>query len=175
MQMDRPLTQTSKTTSVAKRSQFGARIRLALREKLEDSARENGRSISEEAEHRLEQSYVVERALALPDALRMAAAFAIAGQHAAEFAGHPEWVSSGEWRRDAACYETAALAVIRELWRQHPTRRSVKHSWREWFARAFGYVAGIYASADATRDDLTLFASIPDFEAGRRDREEIAQ
>ena len=155
----------------AKRSQFGARIRFTLRDKLEAAARENGRSVSEEAEARLETSFILERALTGPDALRMAAAFAIAGQHAAQYEGHPEWIRTGEWRTDPACYETAILAVTKMLWREHPNRGK-QWSWREWCGRLVSYLGGF---TGATREDIERVpVSEGDRDAGRRDREEVA-
>jgi hypothetical protein len=158
----------------AKRSQFGARIRLALREKLEAAAQENGRSVSEEAEARLEASFILEGALMGPDPLRMAAVFVIAGQRAAEYENHPEWIATGEWRADPACYETAIFAVTKMLWQQHPNRSKVEQwSWREWCGRLTSYLGGF---SGATRENIERVpVSNGDRDAGRHDREELAR
>src|SRR5215831_18447496 len=135
------------------------RIKEELRAKLERDAEERGYTLNAAIVNRLERSFLVETNLGGPEALRMAAAFTLAGQHAAAYEGHPEWAASGQWRQDPACYESAILAVIKELWRQHPSPNA-GWAWREWVSRLFGYIAGLYAPRDdVTREKLTLFAS----------------
>jgi len=166
--MERRRGRPLKPDTVAKRTQFAARIRVALREKLQAAATANGRTVSEEAEFRLEESFLREGMLVVPEALRLTATFVISGQHAGGYEG----IAAGEWPADGRCYETAALAVLRMLWAHHPKREGVKWAWREWFIRAFDYVAGFYAPDDATRNDLTITAPrAGDFQAGRYDRE----
>jgi hypothetical protein len=124
---------------------------------------------------RLERSFLIEEMLRGPEAARVAGIFAIAGMHAAEQRGHPEW-KDGRWTQDPECYETAALAVFKDLWRWHPVRERTGHAWLEWLGRARSYVTGLYDPA-ANRDrmmkgDLIPPVSFPDLEAGRTDREE---
>ena len=153
------------------------RMKEQLRAKLERDAEERGCTLNAAIVDRLERSFLVETSLAGPEALRMAAAFVLSGEHAAAYEGHPEWAASGQWRQDPACYETAILAVIKELWRQHPSpegdRSFPEWSFREWVSRLFGYLAGLRVPRNVTltRADLTVSASPGDFEAGRRDAE----
>jgi hypothetical protein len=158
-----------RTPGEAKRSQFNTRVRPSLKAALDAAAQTNRRSVSEEVEARLEQSLLLETILGGRDALFMAATFALAGQHAAEHEGHPEW-GLREWREDPACYETAILAVAEQLWRQHPKQSEIAWSWREWISRLFGHLAGRYAP-DSTTEDRTVNASVPDFETAKRARE----
>jgi hypothetical protein len=125
--------------------------------------------LSEEIEGRLEQSFTLETVLGGRDALVMAATFVLAGERAAKHEGHPEW-GPAQWREDPVCYETAILAVARALWDRHPDQAGIKWSWREWIARLFGHLAGRYAPT-STIDDLTVIASVVDFETARRARE----
>jgi len=145
------------------------RLREELHEKLQRDAEGKGTTLNAALTERLERSFLIEETLGGgADALRIAVIFGLAGQQAAHFEGHPEWSGSGEWQRDPVCYETAALAVVRELWRFHPSRTG--WAWREWFSRAWSFVAGVLAPS-ATRtelEELRPFVEIQDFEAGRR-------
>jgi hypothetical protein len=158
-----------RTPGEAKRAQFNARLRPSLKAALEAAAWVNRRSLSEEIEGRLEQSFTLETVLGGRDALVMSATFVLAGQRAAEHEGHPEW-GPAQWREDPVCYETAILAVARALWDRHPDQAGIKWSWREWISRLFGHLAGRYAP-NATIDDRTVTASVADFETARRARE----
>jgi hypothetical protein len=161
--------------TVAARPQFNARVRPALREALETAARQNHRSVSEEAETRLEQSFLLEMVLQGHYPLVMAAAFEIAGRHAAAFEGHPEWIVTKEWQQDAVCYETALFEAVKAMWREHPTGTDVRESPREWCARLHSYLRGVF-TPDATREELErLPVSDGDFIAGQRDREGMVQ
>lgn len=159
-----------KTPGEAKRSQFNTRVRPSLKAALDVAAKTNRRSVSEEVEARLEQSLLLETILGGRDALFMAATFTLAGQRAAEHEGHPEW-DPVEWREDPVCYQTAILAVVKELWRRHPRQSEIAWSWREWISRLSGHLAGRYAP-DSTIEERTVPASVPDFETAKRAREE---
>jgi hypothetical protein len=158
-----------KTPGEAKRAQFNARLRPSLKAALDGAARANRRSVSEEVEARLEQSFTLETVLGGRDALIMAATFVLAGQRAAEHEGHPDW-GPAQWREDPTCYQTAILAVAKTLWLQHPDQGGIGWSWREWISRLFGHLAGLYAP-NSTIKDRTLVASVVDFETARRARE----
>ena len=161
--MERRQKKSRKPEMAAKRSQFATRIRAALREQLEAAAQENGRSLSEEAEMRLEMYSFLEK-LVGPQALRAMAAFMTGGQQAAVVQGHPEWLENDEWQRNESCFETAVYRATQTLWQFHPTKTS--QTWRESQARMDRYLSGLFG---VTGEGLTLSS---DYEAGQRDREE---
>lgn len=159
-----------KAPGVAKRAQFNARLRPAIREKLEAAARENQRSVSEEAETRLEQSFVFETALQGPYPLMMAVAFEIAGQHAAMFEKRPEWIPTKEWQKDAACFEAALFETVKAMWREHPEPGNHAALW--WCGRLRSYLGGLFMPG-VTRETLNDSpVSVADLQAGERDRAE---
>jgi hypothetical protein len=149
------------------------RMRQALWAKLKDEAEEKKVTLNAAICDRLERSFLVEEVLRGPEAARVAAVFVVSGMHAAQFRGQ-EW-RDGRWVQDPECYETAALALVKDLWRWHPTRERTGHAWLEWLGRACSYVTGLYdpqANHERmTTGDLVPPVSFPDLEAGRADRE----
>jgi Arc-like DNA binding domain len=167
--MDRRRSPQRKSDLVAKRPQFNARVRPALREQIERAAQKNKRSISEEAESRIERSFLLDQVLGGKYPLMMAAAFTLAGQHAGAFRG----LAGDAWQSDPECFETAALALVKELWRQHPGK--VKWSWRDWCGRLAGFLGGSYAPLSASWDDMTVKPDMHEVMAARLEREGVAQ
>ncbi|RWN28897.1 TraY domain-containing protein [Mesorhizobium sp.] len=102
----------------------GERIPLSLRvtaerkRELEAAATLSGRSLSQEAEYRLERSFADEGLFNSFDirawAVLYAHKFQSAGTEAATEKGHPEWTDK-QWMADAECLERAAFAVMRPL------------------------------------------------------------
>jgi hypothetical protein len=147
-----------KTPGEAKRAQFNTRVRPSLKSALDVAAQANRRSVSEEVEARLEQSFSLETILGSQEALLPAAAFALAGQHVAEASGHPV----AEWRNDRHCYEEAMLALLEVLWRQHPAPSDIPwQARRYWLERAIGRLAAPYRQS-LNEKDLTLRPSAVD-------------
>jgi hypothetical protein len=138
-----------------KRYAVGIRTTKKLKDLLQRAADSSGRSVAQEIETRLEQSFSLETLLGSPEAVLPAAAFALAGQQAAEVSGHP----AAEWRNDRHCYETAMVALVEVLWRQHPDRgwRAIRY----WLQRVIGRLAAPYR-AQLNEEDLTLKASAVD-------------
>jgi Arc-like DNA binding dprotein len=148
-----------KTPGEAKRAQFNTRVRPSLKSALDVAAQANRRSVSEEVEARLEQSFSLETILGSQEALLPAAAFALAGQHAAEATGQPV----ADWRNDRHCYEEAMLALLEVLWRQHPGPGDIPwRARRYWLQRAIGRLAAPYRET-LNEEDLTLRPSEIDF------------
>jgi hypothetical protein len=152
------------------------RMRQALWGRLKCEAEEQKTTLNAAICDRLERSFLVEGMLRGPEAARIAAVFTVAGMHAAEFHGHPEW-RDGRWVQDPECYESAMLALFKDLWRWHPTRERTGHAWLDWLGRARSYVTGLYdpqANHERmTTGDLVPPVSFPDLEAGRADREAL--
>jgi hypothetical protein len=147
-----------RTPGEAKTAQFNTRARPSLKAKLDAAAQANQRSVSEEVEVRLEQSFSLETLLGRREALFPAVAFALAGQHAAEISGHPV----AEWQRDQHCYEEAMLALVEVLWRQHPDPDDTP--WparRHWLQRVVGRLAAPFRKM-LDKKDLTITPSAVD-------------
>lgn len=100
------------------RASLGLRVTAKLKRDLDEAARASGRSQSQEAELRLERSFLEEQALGggemLAVARMMAANFAFAGRQAATAKGHKDWTAK-EWLADHNCYRSAFLAVATNL------------------------------------------------------------
>ena len=167
-QMDRRQGRPKKPDPVAKRPQFNARVRPAVRDQLERAAQENRRSISEEAESRIERSFLLDQVLGGRYPLLVAAALTLAGQQAAAFKGLP----IEAWQTEPECFETALLAAVKTLWAQHPGK--VEWSWKEWCSRLAGHLGGSRAPIDASRDDMTVKPDMHEVMAARRERTEAA-
>jgi len=165
----RPKTQSP----VRERPQLATRVRPELVAYLEKSAHENQHSVGAEVEARLERSFLIEQAFRSHYPTLMAIAFMWGGQQTAIFEKHPEWVPTGEWQTDPACYTTAVFEAVKELWHQHPNLDGVRWEWQEWCGRLASYLGGWCNPGEVGRADLiNIPASVPDFEAGRRDREQ---
>jgi hypothetical protein len=141
-----------------KRHALGIRTTKKLKDLLQLAADSSGRSVAQEIEFRLEQSFSLETILDGQEALLPAAAFALAGQKAAEISGVPV----AEWRNDGHCYEQAMLALLEVLWRQHPNPGDIPwRARRYWLQRAVGRLAAPYRDS-LNEEDLTLRPSAVD-------------
>ena len=107
-----------------KRAFFTTRIRESLKARLEADAAEQGRSLSEEIELRLEDSY---RGLewrfggkrSLDWAVMLFSNLDFAGGMEATQQGHPEWTMD-EWLKDRRCFEVALQTLVVTVWAHHP-------------------------------------------------------
>src|SRR5690348_10663313 len=93
----------------AKRAFFQTRIRETLKQRLEEAAKREGRSLSEEIELRLEDSFGrVDSAfggpLGLHTAIMLYANYRYAGDVEARRLGHPNWTIA-EWILNQDCCE----------------------------------------------------------------------
>lgn len=107
-----------------KRAPFQTRIRESLRDRLEAAADANGRSLSEEIEQRLEDSFDrLDKPFGGPAGLRVAimlsASYLFTGGQLATANGHPDWTPD-EWMADPGCFESALAALVRSVWTHHP-------------------------------------------------------
>jgi hypothetical protein len=108
-----------------KRAPFQTRMRGSLRQRLEESATANGRSLSEEIEIRLEASYdsPIESLFGGRAGFTMAnwlyASFKFAGDQLARIHDHPEWTPD-QWLFDRGCFEGALMALVEAVWVRHP-------------------------------------------------------
>jgi hypothetical protein len=130
-----------KTTGEPRTAQFNIRARPSFRAKLAEAAQTSGRSLSEEAEARIEQSFAFDQLFgdttAVDFMLMLGGTFALSGRRAAELDGHPEW-STTAWRRDPWCFESAAFSVMDALWQRHPAPGKYWGSFRDnWMRRLF--------------------------------------
>jgi hypothetical protein len=97
---------------------LGLRVTPQMKVRLDKAAEQSGRSQSQEAEFRLQQSFSNEDAVTAalggpelrPIATIMAATFAHSGQNHA-----PRDWAAADWIRDQACYREAALATMEAL------------------------------------------------------------
>ncbi len=112
--MGRPL----KEPEPGKRVSLGLKVTADIKRRIDGAAREKGRTQSQEAEFRLQQSFSEEDALLGPELrnvqLTMIAAFFSAGSQAAAGKGHPEWKPS-DWLKDEDCYIAAMFEVLTSL------------------------------------------------------------
>ncbi len=96
------------------RVRLGLRVTPAAKRMLDEAAQRAGRSQSQEAELRLERTFLEEDQFGGPDMLNMAwlltGAFRRGGQAGARARGHPEW-APGTWMEDPTCYLAAVSAV----------------------------------------------------------------
>jgi len=147
-----------RTPGEAKTAQFNTRARPSLKAKLDAAAHANQRSVSEEVEVRLQESFSLETLLGSREALFPAVAFVLSGQHAAEISGHPV----AEWRSDRHCYEEAMLALVEVLWRQHPDPGDIPwRARRYWLQRVVGRLAAPFRKM-LDEKDLTITPSAAD-------------
>jgi hypothetical protein len=123
------------------------RMKEELRARLERDAEARGTTLNAALVDRLDKSFAYEDVFGTRDVsditMLMAAVFSLAGRHAAETDGHPEW-GPAQWRRDPHCYEQAALAVAEALWRQHPDSAGRWGLFRYWLSRLYGRVGAFY-------------------------------
>jgi hypothetical protein len=104
------------TTGTAEKRRYAlnTHTKPQLRRQLEEVARTNGRSLTSEVEHRLEQSVTHDDAFGGPELRRvayaMAAAFSLAGLHSAG----PD-VPPKDWLRDPSACIAAISAVVDTL------------------------------------------------------------
>ena len=115
-----------------KRASFQTRMREPLRMRLEIAAEENGRSLSEEIEQRLEDSFrglpVLKAAFGgefgWQLALMLFTSFRPPGVRTIQL--NPEFQSL-DWLEDPAKFEDALRSLIRKTWEQHPKSPSLDH------------------------------------------------
>lgn len=110
-----------------KRRNLTIRLRDKLRSDLESRARLNQRSLSEEAEARLERSFadadaatkaaeaVIEQALGGPSVRPIATGMTAAFIHEGSTAAGQRLPDPKDWVRDQECYRSALLAVVKQL------------------------------------------------------------
>ena len=107
-----------------KRSYFQTRIRESLKQRLEADAAEQGRSLSEEIELRLEESYsLIENRFGGKQGVNLAlmlfSTFNFAGGLEASVQGHPEWTMD-QWMKHPRCFEEALHTLIVNVWNHRP-------------------------------------------------------
>jgi hypothetical protein len=99
------------------------RVRPELKDMMDKASEASGRSVAQEIELRLEQSFDAESRFRGPQAytitIVMLSAFLRGGDTAAHLAGHPEW-ELAQWINDRHCYEQAIQGVVTALWATHP-------------------------------------------------------
>ncbi|ROQ01147.1 hypothetical protein EDC65_0324 [Stella humosa] len=95
-----------------------------LKAKILDAMKMSGRSLSEEAELRLDWSFAAEEEWGSAEIRRMAfilaGAFDQWGRAAAIMNGHPDWTPA-QWVADPDCYGAASRAVVETLYSNLPT------------------------------------------------------
>jgi hypothetical protein len=144
-----------------KRHAVGIRTTRKLKGLLQRAADSSGRSVAQEIEFRLEQSFALETLIGSQEGLWPAVAFGLAGQQFAEVSGLP----IADWRQDRHCYENAMLALVEVLWRQHPNPG--ERPWRArryWLQRLVGRLAASYGRT-LSDEDLTIRPSAVDLHA----------
>jgi hypothetical protein len=96
----------------------GFRAPRELKETLEEAATNNRRSMSTEAQFRLNQSFAEEIAYGGPEMRRivylMASAFGHSGAMEAAASGHPDW-KQADWIKDRDCFRSAMTEVLKAL------------------------------------------------------------
>jgi hypothetical protein len=101
-------------------SQLNLRARPGFRAKLAEAAQASGRSLAEEMEVRVEESFAREQLFgdkASADfALLLGATFVLAGRQAAVLDGRPQ----ADWQKDPWCFESAVFATADALLARHP-------------------------------------------------------
>jgi TraY domain len=124
----RSMPRTSHGTDWGKRYPLNMRTTKETRDRLEAAAAASGRSLAQEVEHRLEQSFSGERETDFLDRLlqdpdcRFMAQFLLGRwwrgcKDEAEAAGHPEWTPA-EWMQHSGIYQAGANEVIHALSRR---------------------------------------------------------
>jgi hypothetical protein len=104
---------------------FKLRMPDELREAVEQSAEQSGKSLNSEIVDRLQSTFRQEAQVGGPVMLGitnlMAGAFLRGGHFAAAASGHPEWTVE-QWLADPFCHRAACLAVGQALSLPLPTR-----------------------------------------------------
>jgi hypothetical protein len=108
----------AKEPTEGERIPFSLRITADLKRDLEGAIAVSGRSLSQEAEYRLNRSFSDDSLFPSPDmrfwAVYMAGKFHSIGSKAAADKGHPEWTDR-EWMADPECFQEAAFQVMNSL------------------------------------------------------------
>jgi hypothetical protein len=138
-------------TKDQKRIPLSMRITPALRDLLVSQAAENGRSITQEAEIRLQQSFtgideLFDGRVGFNWVKLMYANFKFAAEQHADNNCHPK-SGANEWLRDRGCFEAGLSALVRTAWAQHPDPAAADYPafleqlYRRWQSRnASGFV-----------------------------------
>jgi hypothetical protein len=141
-----------------KRHALGIRTTKKLKNLLQRAADSSGRSVAQEIEFRLEQSFSLESLLGRQEALLPAVAFELSGKHRAAATGHP----AADWWNDQFSYEEAITATVETLWLQHPADGWSQR--RHWLQRLLGRLVAPYRKT-LSDEDLTIKPSAVDLSA----------
>jgi hypothetical protein len=113
----------TKPAAPGDRMSLGLKVTANVKKALDAAAQATGRTQSQEAELRLENSFHEDERPGGPEAyavtLVMLAAFVHSGQMEARDLGHPEWTTA-QWMADPDCFERAALGAVTALWTLDP-------------------------------------------------------
>lgn len=114
----------TKAAEPGKRVSLGLKVTADIKHRLDEATKVSGRTQSQEAELRIEQSFALEEQWGGRDIRNLAqlaaATFEHAGATAAAANGHPDW-SPAEWTRDPECYTAAVRAIVEALYGRVPT------------------------------------------------------
>ena len=120
----------TKTPRAGERVSLGLRVTAKIKRRLDKAAERSGRSQSQEAELRLEQSFAREDEFGGPEIMNMArlmaAAFLRGGQLGARASGHPDWPVA-KWIDDPVAFLVAYHFVLDTLQAAHPDRAQDVH------------------------------------------------
>ena len=131
-----------KPTEPGKRVSLGLKVTSEMKDRIDRAAKKSGRTQSQEAELRLELSFLIDADVAQSPKLMaigrlVPTAFGLAGARAAAERGHPGW-EPREWMQDEYCYKSATLAVGQMLQSLAPGAKrpnlddpAVKEAWGE--------------------------------------------
>lgn len=129
-------------TEPGKRYPLGLKVTAEMKDRIDKAAKRTGRTQSQEAELRLELSFLIDTETASSPKLMaigrlVPTAFGIAGARAAAERGHPDWTPA-EWMQNDCCYKSAMAAVWEVLESLAPGAQrpnldddSVKEAWGE--------------------------------------------
>lgn len=111
--------QRRRSPRVGKRYPLNMRTTFEIRSKLESAAAASGRSLTQEAEYRIDESFRTDEIIGGKEmrdiASLMIGAFNAAGAAADSADGYVSGEGEYNWRRDQFCYLHAAMAVIEAL------------------------------------------------------------
>lgn len=108
-----------KPTEPGKRVSLGLKVTSEMKDRIDRAAKKSGRTQSQEAELRLELSFLIDPDFASSPKLMaigrlVPTAFGLAGARAAAERGYPDW-EPREWMQDKYCYKSAMVAVLEML------------------------------------------------------------
>lgn len=104
-----------KESGPGKRASLTLKVTPEMKQRIDEAARQSGRTQSQEGEARLEQAFSEIDGFGGPDIYQIArlaaSAFLFGGQYSAKTKGNPDAPVS-EWITDEHCYQQAVLALI---------------------------------------------------------------